>query len=42
MFFFLSFLFCKLREQEGRTGPAQDGRLAPVGEEGMVGKGSRR
>jgi hypothetical protein len=32
MFFFSSFLFCKIREQEGRRDPAQGGGLAPVGE----------
>jgi hypothetical protein len=30
-FFFLSFLFCKIRKQEGKTGPAQRGGLALVG-----------
>jgi hypothetical protein len=30
MFFFLSFLFCKIGEKGGRTGPAQGGGLAPV------------
>jgi hypothetical protein len=42
MFFFLSFLFYKIGEQEGRTGPAQNRGLAPVGgmrwQEKRVGK----
>jgi hypothetical protein len=39
MFFFFSFLFCKIGEQEGRTGPAQGGGLVPVGK--VVGKRDR-
>jgi hypothetical protein len=32
MFFFLYFIFYKMREQEGKTGPAQgQGRLEEVG-----------
>jgi hypothetical protein len=30
-FFFLSFLFCKVGELEGRTNPALKEGLAPVG-----------
>jgi hypothetical protein len=30
-FYILSFFFFKIREQEGGRGPAQGGRLAPVG-----------
>jgi hypothetical protein len=29
-FFSLLFLFCKIGEQQGRTGTAQRGELAPV------------
>jgi hypothetical protein len=30
MFFFLSFLFCKIRDKKGGTGPSQEGDLATV------------
>jgi hypothetical protein len=30
-FYLFSFLFCKIREQKGGTGPAQGEGLAPVG-----------
>jgi hypothetical protein len=41
LFFFFSFSICKIGEQEGRTGPAQGGGLAPVGGE-LVEKEGRR
>jgi hypothetical protein len=31
-FYLLSFVLCKIEEQEGRTGPAQGELLAPMGE----------
>jgi uncharacterized membrane protein YesL len=38
-FYLFSFVFCKIREQEGRTGPSQVGGLAPMGGERWRGKG---
>jgi hypothetical protein len=41
-FYLLSFFFFKFGEQEGRTGPAGGGGLAPVGAGKIVGKRDRR
>jgi hypothetical protein len=42
MFLFLSFLFCKIGEQECGTGPVQVGRVGTSGRGQVVGKGGRR
>jgi hypothetical protein len=37
LFYLFSFFFYKIREQEGKTSPAQEGGLAPVGR-GRIGE----